>query len=150
MNAQEKAPAGGSRRWLGWALTATAVIALSGCLTPFRSPADVRHVSLAAEDSANVIVNKIWLERPESGRLVVTGYVVRTLEADDTTGTHLVVSLYDADGKVLRSEVVNFEPRQIPRRSRPPGEVARYSLPLEPLPTGLAKITVKAVDKAAP
>ncbi|MDQ5978463.1 MAG: hypothetical protein QG602_1437 [Verrucomicrobiota bacterium] len=116
--------------------------ALAGCATPFRAPPDVAHVKLERADSPVVVVEKIWLER-KNGPLVVKGYIVKRLEAEDTTQTHLDVTLYDAAGAVLRSTVEHFEPRQIPRSYRRP-DYASYSVPLDPLPSGTVRIEVRA------
>jgi hypothetical protein len=115
---------------------------LAGCATPFRAPPDVAHIKLDRVDSPVVVVEKIWLER-KTGPLVVAGYIVKRLEADDTTQTHLDVTLYDAAGAVLRSTVEHFEPRQIPRRYRGP-DYASYRIPLDPLPSGTVRIEVRA------
>jgi hypothetical protein len=74
-----------------------AAVALAGCATPFRAPPDVAHIKLERADSPVVVVEKIWLER-KTGPLVVKGYIVKRLEAEDTTQTHLDVTLYDAAG----------------------------------------------------
>lgn len=115
---------------------------LAGCATPFRAPSDVAHLKLERVDSPVVVVEKIWLER-KNGPLVVTGYVVKRLEAEDTTQTHLDVTLYDAAGQVLRSSVEHFEPRQIPHRYRRP-DYATYRVSLDPLPAGTARVEVRA------
>jgi len=116
----------------------------AGCATPFRPPADVAHVKLATSDaeSTTVMLSKIWLERKD-GPLVVTGYAVKRLDAKDTTQTHLDVILSNAAGQVLRRTVDHFEPRQIPRRYRRP-DYATYRVALDPLPTGTARIEVRA------
>ncbi len=116
--------------------------ALAGCATPFRAPPDVAHIKLERVDSPVVMVEKIWLER-KNGPLVIKGYIVKRLDAEDTTQTHLDVTLYDATGAVLRSTVEHFEPRQIPRRYRRP-DYASYSVPLDPLPSGTVRIEVRA------
>lgn len=118
------------------------VVGLAGCATPFRAPPDVAHIKLERADSPVVVVEKIWLERKE-GPLVVKGYVVKQLAAEDTTQTHLDVTVYDATGAVLRTSVEYFEPRQIPRRYRPPAD-ATYRIPLDPLPVGTSRIEVRA------
>ncbi|MCB1103267.1 MAG: hypothetical protein H7A44_11160 [Opitutaceae bacterium] len=118
------------------------VVGLPGCATPFRAPSDVAHIKLERVDSPVVRVEKVWLER-KKGPLVVKGYIVKRLEAEDTTQTHLDVTLYDAAGAVLRSTVEQFEPRQIPRRYRRP-DYASYSVPLDPLPGGTVCIEVRA------
>ncbi len=117
-------------------------VGLAGCATPFRAPSDVAHIKLERTDSPVVTVEKIWLER-KKGPLVVKGYVVKRPETEDTTGTHLDVTLYDAAGAVLRSTVEHFEPRQIPRRHRRP-DYASYSVQLDPLPAGTVRIKVSA------
>jgi hypothetical protein len=114
----------------------------AGCATPFRAPPDVAHIKLERADSAVVMVEKIWLER-KKGPLVVKGYVLKRLEAEDTTQTHLDVTLYGEAGQVLRSTVEYFEPRQIPRRYRRP-DYASYRVVLDPLPPGTARIEVRA------
>jgi len=123
-------------------LVILASAALAGCATPFRAPPDVAHIRLERADSPVVVVQKIWLER-KKGPLVVKGYVIKRLEAEDTTQTHLDVTLYDAAGSVLRRSVEHFEPRQIPRRSRRP-DYASYSVPLDPLPSGTVCIEIRA------
>lgn len=125
-------------------LIVLASAALVGCATPFRAPPDITHIKLEGADSPVVVVGKIWLER-KGGPLVLKGYVLKRLEAEDTTRTHLDVTLYDAAGVVLRSTVEHFEPRQIPRRHRQP-DYASYSVPLDPLPSGTARIEVRAHD----
>ena len=115
---------------------------LAGCATPFRAPPEVAHIQLERVDSPVVMVTKIWLEKKE-GPLAVTGYVVKRLSADDTTQTHLDVTLYDAAGQILRKTVEHFEPRQIPRRHRMP-DSGTYRVTLDPLPPGTTRIEVRA------
>lgn len=124
--------------WLMILVTA----ALVGCATPFRAPPDVAHVELGRGDSPVVMVEKIWLER-KSGPLLLRGYVLKRLKATDTTQTHLDVTLFDSEGRVLRSTVEQFTPRQIPRRHRRP-DYATYRVELDPLPPGTARIEVHA------
>ena len=124
-----------------WSLILAAAV-LAGCATPFRPPHDVAHIKLERADSPVVVVEKIWLER-KGEPLVLKGYVIKRIEAEDTTGTHLDVTLYDSAGGVLRRTVEHFAPRQIPRRSRPP-DYASYSVLLDPLPSGTERIEVRA------
>lgn len=118
------------------------VAALVGCATPSRPPADVAHIQLERIDSPVVRVEKIWLER-KKGPLVVTGYIIKRLDATDTTQTHLDVTLFNSEGQVLRDTVEHFEPRQIPRRYRRP-DYATYRVTLDPLPVGTVRILVRA------
>lgn len=122
-------------------LLGAACLMLAGCATPFRAPADVAHIVLERGDSPTVQVDKIWLER-KKGPLVVKGYVLKHLEATDTTQTHLDVTLYDDTGRVLRSTVEHFEPRQIRRQHRGLS-AASYSVTLDPLPAGTTRIAVR-------
>jgi hypothetical protein len=109
-------------------LTALTVTSVVGCATPFRAPHDVANIKLDRADSPVVRVDKIWLERKGSA-LVVKGCVRKRLEATDTTQTHLDVTLYDEAGKVLRSTVEHFDPRQItPRYHRHSDGLYRVTL----------------------
>jgi hypothetical protein len=118
------------------------ILLLTGCVTPFRAPADVAHIKLDRTDSPVVVIEKIWLERTD-GALALTGYVIRRLDARDTTQTHLDVNLYAADGRLLRSTVEHFEPRQInPRVHRHSDAI--YRVLLDPLPAGTTRILVQA------
>lgn len=123
-------------------VVALAIVSLTGCVTPFRAPADVAHVKLVRIDSPVVIVEKIWLER-NNGPLVVKGFIVKRLGVSDTTRTHLDVTLYDEAGRVLRRSVEHFEPRQIRHHLRLP-DLARYNVTLDPLPVGTTRIEVRA------
>jgi len=95
-----------------------------------------------------VEVEKIWLER-KAGPLTLKGYVQKHLAADDTTQTHLDVTLYDSAGRVLRSTVEHFEPRQIRPQWRRPG-YGTYEVALDPLPAGTTRIEVRAHEEAHP
>jgi hypothetical protein len=123
-------------------LPCVVILLLAGCVTPFRAPADVAHIKLDRTDSPVVLIEKIWLERTD-GALALTGYVIRRLDARDTTQTHLDVSLYAADGRRLRSTVEHFEPRQINPRVRGHSD-ARYRVLLDPLPAETTRIEVRA------
>ncbi|HWA24882.1 MAG TPA: hypothetical protein VG734_04335 [Lacunisphaera sp.] len=125
-----------------------AALALTGCATPFRAPSDAAHIKLERVDSPVVVVEKIWLER-KNGPLAVTGYVIRRLSADDTTKTHLDVTLYDTAGRVLRSTVEHFEPRQINDRFRRHGD-ARYRVELGLPPGDISRIEVRAHEGEHP
>lgn len=132
-----------SHGWLG--VAALAATCLAGCLTPFRAPPDVAHLRLSAVDSATVLVHKVWLERRAGEPLVVAGYVMRRIAAEDTTRTHLQIVILDAAGAVLRTDTAAFEPRQIPPPT-PRFRTATYRHPLDPLPATAAEISVRAVD----
>ncbi len=121
---------------------ALAVLGLAACATPFRAPASATHIKLERVHSPVILVEKIWLEQ-KHGPLAVTGYVIRRLEADDTTKTHLDVTLFDSTGRVLRSTVEHFEPRQINDRFRRHSD-ARYRVELQLPPAEISRIEVRA------
>jgi hypothetical protein len=127
---------------------ALAAFGLAGCVTPFRAPADAAHIKLERVDSPVVIVEKIWLER-KTGPLAVTGYVIKRLQADDTTQTHLDVTLYDTTGRALRSTVEHFEPRQIRSRVHRHDD-ARYHVMFDVPPENIARIEVRAHEGSHP
>ena len=122
-----------------------ATAAVCGCTTT-RPPSDVAHLQLESDDSPTVMVSKIGLER-KNGVLVVWGYVLKRIHATDTTKTHLDVALYDDQGRLLRSTVEHFQPRQIDRCYRRP-DFATYRIGLDPLPERTSRITVRAHDGA--
>ena len=127
---------------------ALAVLGLAACATPFRAPVAAAHIKLERVDSPRIIVEKIWLEQ-KHGPLAVTGYVIRRLEADDTTKTHLDVTLFDSAGRVLRSTVEYFEPRQIDDRFRRHSD-ARYRVELRLSPAEIARVEVRAHEGGHP
>lgn len=129
------------------ALLTLATLSYSGCAIPSRPPPDVAHIALETADSPVVRVTKLWLERGKDRTLVIAGYVVRKIDAKDTTGTHLDVTLSAEDGRVLRESIEYFEPRQIPRRPRMPDSVT-FRFSLDPLPPGTARIVVRAHEGA--
>lgn len=122
---------------------------LTGCVTPFRAPADVANIKLDRVHSPVVEVEKIWLER-KNGPLLLRGFVLKRLSANDTSQTHLHVTLYDAAGRELRTSVEGFTPQQIPRprTHRHRHGDATYQVVLDPLPAGTARIEVRAHEGA--
>lgn len=127
---------------IGFALLMLSIAGLAGCAGPSRPPPDVAHVELETGDSPVVHVTKLWFER-KGGPLNLVGYVVRKIDANDTTGTHLDVTLFADDGRVLRQSMEHFEPRQIPRRPRMPDSIT-FRFVLDPLPAGTARVQVRA------
>lgn len=123
-------------------LLAAAGLLLPACATPFHAPADVAHIALERRSSPIVRVEKAWLSRRD-GQLVLHGSVLKRLRADYTGDTHLDVTLFDDAGRVVRSSVEHFEPRRIPQGHRRPA-TASYAVPLDPLPSSVARIEVRA------
>lgn len=120
-------------------------LALAGCATPFRAPAGAAHIRLERVDSAAVAVEKVWLEQRD-GRLAVAGSVVRQPGHDDTSRTHLDVTLFDARGTTVWSATGVFAPQQVeastPRRHRD----ATYRIVLDHPPAAIARLEVRAHD----
>jgi len=129
-------------------LSTLLTVALGGCATPFRAPADAAHIQLERGDSPVVRVEKIWLEE-KAGSLAVTGYVIKRLGVDDTTATHLDVTLFDATGRVIRTTEEHFEPRQINSSVRRHRD-GRYWVKIDPTPATIARIEVRAHEGTHP
>lgn len=131
-------------------IAALAILGLAACATPFRAPASAAHIKLERVDSPVILIEKIWLEQKQ-GPLAVTGYVLKRLDANDTTRTHLDVTLFDSAGRVLRSTVEQFAPRQIPPpRFRNRHSDAQYRVELGLPPAEIARIEVRAHEGEHP
>ena len=138
-------------RWSRWAACITWLAAgwvMSGCMSSFRSPEGFQHIELVPMDSAHVNVTIIWLTKKGDAPLRLVGRVISQPGVEDTTTSHVIVTLLDRDGHELRRETVNFEPRQIPQRTRPPPPVSLFRLELDPVPLGTARIEARAWDGA--
>jgi hypothetical protein len=117
---------------------------LSGCVSFIRTPPDLTHIAREHANSAKVKVRDFELVRYE-GQLLLVGKVGRQFFDADTTKTHLDVTLYAADGAVLRTLTSEFSPRQILRGRRMPGS-SSFQIVLDQLPPGLARVDVRAHD----
>lgn len=93
-------------------------------------------------DSPIVRVTRADVERAADGWRV-TGLVLRRRDAGSTTATHIDVSCIAADGRVLRTTQVRFEPAEIEFRPRH-APVAHFQCALEPLPPETARIEIRA------
>lgn len=125
-----------------------AVLALAGCATPFRAPADVAHFKLTSIDSPTIDIDRIWIERRD-GTLVVRGYAHRRLDAEDARPTHIDVARRDASERVLRQTAAAFETSSARVLGRPAAPTS-YRVALDPLPAGTAQIEVRAHDGKGP
>ena len=117
---------------------------LSGCVMFLSTPPDLAHIVREHTNSAKVKVRDFELVRYK-GRLLLAGKVGRQFFDADTSKTHLDVTLYAADGSVLRALTSEFNPLQAARGHRMPGS-SDYQVVLDPLPPGLARIDVRAHD----
>lgn len=117
---------------------------LTGCVNFMRTPPDLAQIKREHANSAKVSVRGFELIRYKDQTLLV-GKVGRLFFEADTRKTHLDVTLFAADGSVLRSFTTEFSPRQIYAGRRMPGS-SGYQVVLDPLPPGLARVEVRAHD----
>jgi hypothetical protein len=79
---------------------------------------------------------------------MLDGYVTRQLGAFSTGRSHLDIVYFDGTGHELRTETINFWPRELAgassRYGRPRG---RYRLPIPELTSAVVKIEVRAHDE---
>ena len=125
-----------------------AVLLLTGGQIAPALPSAIGAISLNKIDSGRIIVQKAWL-RQENAMLFLQGRVVRHYprSRDDTTGTHLLIKLFNAKGECLWSKPVEFEPRHIPVPKSGPGYFisgySGFSLPLDGLPAGTDRMQIQ-------
>ncbi|MFM8334890.1 MAG: hypothetical protein ACKODK_04975 [Opitutaceae bacterium] len=117
---------------------------LTGCVNFMRTPPDLAQIKREHANSSKVLVRGFELIRYKDRTLLV-GKVGRLFFEADTRKTHLDVTLFAADGSVLRSFTTEFSPRQIYAGRRMPGS-SSYQVVLDPLPPGLARVEVRAHD----
>jgi hypothetical protein len=122
------------------------LICLAGC-TSVPPPPEAARVVLVGRSSNSVAVAlpKLILYK---GQLTLDGYVTRQLGAFSTGRSHLDIVFFDATGHELRTDPVNFWPRDLAglssRFGRPRG---RYRLTISDLPPAVVKIEVRAHDQ---
>ncbi len=83
----------------------------------------------------------------KDGQLLLDGWVYRQFDALTTTQTHIDVSFLDASGRELRSELTNFEPRDLRRGTHKMAHRGHYTLSIPSMPAGTATIKVRAHDE---
>jgi len=117
------------------------LLGLAGCSST-SLPSEARSVALVRESS-----NAVALNVPEfamaDGRLTLNGSLYRQADAETTTKSHIDIVFLDAAGRVLRSEVASFAPRDLRLLPR---QKARgyYSVSITDWPAGTASIRVRA------
>jgi len=126
-----------------------AALLLGGCLSMSAPPAGPASPSLTKVDSARVTLWNISLGK-KAGQVFLYGHVFRRYPAadEDTTHTHLAITLFNAGGERLRELTADFEPRQIPHGYRGPGYSA-FAVPMDVLPEGTMRIQIQARDDLA-
>jgi hypothetical protein len=130
-----------------WAIPATlAASVLSGCLnlTPPATPGQSHGVALNAVSSARVQVNGPRFQM-NHGDLELAGTISKKPGASTTAFSHLDILFYDRNGAVIVTKLLSFFPRMV-GESRLSSRFGYYSLKLEPLPQGTAKISVRGDD----
>lgn len=132
---------------LGPAAGLLAGLLLGGCLSP--PPPGLRDVSLSKVNSTKVTRWNVRFEKRD-GRLYLCGHVFRHYPAanDDTSRTHLTISLFNTRVEPLLRLPAEFMPRQIPRGARSPG-YSIFSVPLDVLPEQTNSIQIRLDDEPA-
>lgn len=82
-----------------------------------------------------------------NGHLLLSGAVYRQLGAFSTAQSHIEMSVFDATGRELLSNVIDFWPREISPRTSRWSPRANFSLQLDPLPMTAALIRLTAFDQ---
>lgn len=118
-------------------------VMLTGCasLRPSDLPPEARGVVLVPVSSGFVRVGQPFL-RAQDGQFQIHGTVAAAYGSRTTESTHLEIFFLDAAGDLLRMTTAHFSPRNL--ISRYPGRSGSYSLILESLPVGTARIEVRA------
>jgi hypothetical protein len=127
-----------------------AALLLGGCLSMSAPPPELASLSLTKVNSARVYLWNVRLKK-EHGRLFLYGQVFRQhpVADEDTSRTHLTITLFDSRGEPLRERPAEFEPRRIPHGYRVPGHSV-LSVPLDMLPEHTSCIQVRAYDDPVP
>jgi len=103
---------------------------------------------LPAERQSSAAIN---LARPivkrEADGYVISGFLSRQFGAATTAQSHVDVRFVGADGRVLKEESAEFEPRDLPPRTRRQAPSAQYELRVRELPWGTTRILVVADDQ---
>lgn len=122
--------------------------ALSGCasLTPPATAVQSHGLILDAKSSDRVKVAGPRLQM-NHGVLELAGSVAKQSGASSTAFSHLDILFRDAAGQVLQTKPVPFAPQSV-GHSRFGRQRGYYSLKLENLPEGTARIEVQAHDEA--
>ena len=125
-------------------------LSLGGCLAMPAPPPGLPSLSVTKVNSARVTLWNVWFENRD-GRLFLCGHVFRHYPAtnEDTSGSHLTITLFSATSERLRELPAEFEPRQIPRGSRGAG-YSVFAVPLDVLPESTNHIQIRAYDDPAP
>jgi hypothetical protein len=121
-------------------------IGVAGC-TSIPPPPEAARVAVVGQSSNSVAIAlpKLILNK---GQLTLDGYVTRQIGAFSTGRSHLDIVFLDATGHELRTETVNFFPRDLAGASSRFGKPrGRYRLPISDLPSTVVRIEVRAHDK---
>ena len=127
-------------KWLG-ALGALPLLA--GCVLLAPTPPQAEQVKIMRVSSPVVEVERSRIIR-DKGQLVLFGQASKQLGAQDTSRTHLEVTLFDTNGAVLRKSVEHFSPAQIPWGGHRMHGHSQIRIVLDPLPPSTAVIEVRA------
>jgi hypothetical protein len=108
-------------------------------------PPEAQGIVLTPVSSASVAVRPPLL-RTREGRLELVGFVTKVYGSGTTEGTHLDLVFLDASARILQSKSTQFYPARLTRGRHAPNRQATYSVQIDALPSGTARIEVRAHD----
>ncbi len=120
-----------------------ALLAGAGCALISPTPPEAANLKIERLSSPVVNVERSRIIR-DHGQLVLFGYVAKQLGVQDTTSTHLDVTLRDAQGAILRQSVEHFTPAQIPWGGHRMHGHSQIRVVLDPLPPTATTVEVRA------
>lgn len=121
---------------------------LAGC-SSVPLPPSVASIVVTTKPSAKISPSKPSL-LVVKGELALAGSVKREFGAKSTKGAHLEVIFYDAENHPLYQENTQFYPQDLRPQFRGVQPVGYYRLRIPTLPSGTARIEVRAHDEAHP
>lgn len=80
------------------------------------------------------------------GDLELEVYVLRQRKAETTADSHLDLIFTDAQGRALKVDTSNFNPRSLPKTSRLPGPHAYVRVRIPEIPSGATALEVRGHD----
>lgn len=122
---------------------------LGGCVSP-PPPPGAENITISRINSPIVTLWKVrWKSQGKAPAL--SGEVLRHYPAagEDTTRSHLSITLFAARGAPLRVLQAEFEPRQIPPSLRSTG-YSTFTVPLTDLPGGTTRIEIRVYEDPPP
>lgn len=89
------------------------ILALSATPGSAASSSATRGIEIKKVGSAVILIGRTRLKQTKQG-LELEGHVLRNSGHEDTSHSHLMIKVYNAEGEKLREIPTEFNPRQIP------------------------------------